>query len=97
MWHIAVICASNVLFACFRCYARLHPRAVNCRKKKCGHSNQVLLLDTILNLVFVCLINSCTHLFCWHVIAVEAKEEDQVDMISSFYQLVAAGGFIYCS
>jgi len=24
-----------------RCYARLHPRAVNCRKKKCGHSNQV--------------------------------------------------------
>ncbi|KAK3042089.1 hypothetical protein RJ639_001791 [Escallonia herrerae] len=22
------------------CYARLHPRAVNCRKKKCGHSNQ---------------------------------------------------------
>lgn len=27
-------------FIC-RCYARLHPRAVNCRKKKCGHSNQV--------------------------------------------------------
>lgn len=26
-----------------RCYARLHPRAVNCRKKKCGHSNQVCL------------------------------------------------------
>ena len=24
-----------------RCYARLHPRAVNCRKKKCGHSNQL--------------------------------------------------------
>ncbi|GKD52921.1 ubiquitin-60S ribosomal protein L40-1, partial [Tanacetum coccineum] len=22
------------------CYARLHPRAVNCMKKKCGHSNQ---------------------------------------------------------
>ena len=22
-----------------RCYARLHPRAVNCRKKKCGHTN----------------------------------------------------------
>ncbi|KAB5519705.1 hypothetical protein DKX38_024024 [Salix brachista] len=20
------------------CYARLHPRAVNCRKKKCGHT-----------------------------------------------------------
>ncbi|PWA90251.1 ubiquitin-60S ribosomal protein L40 [Artemisia annua] len=25
-----------------RCYARLHPRAVNCRKKKCGHSNQLV-------------------------------------------------------
>uniref|UniRef100_A0A8R7Q4Z1 Ubiquitin-like domain-containing protein n=1 Tax=Triticum urartu TaxID=4572 RepID=A0A8R7Q4Z1_TRIUA len=24
-----------------KCYARLHPRAVNCRKKKCGHSNQL--------------------------------------------------------
>jgi hypothetical protein len=30
----------NYFFHC-RCYARLHPRAVNCRKKKCGHSNQV--------------------------------------------------------
>ncbi|RVW88984.1 Ubiquitin-60S ribosomal protein L40-1 [Vitis vinifera] len=27
--------------SCKRCYARLHPRAVNCRKKKCGHSNQL--------------------------------------------------------
>ncbi|KAK9672391.1 hypothetical protein RND81_12G097800 [Saponaria officinalis] len=26
---------------CRKCYARLHPRAVNCRKKKCGHTNQV--------------------------------------------------------
>ncbi|KAG2686636.1 hypothetical protein I3760_09G015600, partial [Carya illinoinensis] len=25
---------------CRKCYARLHPRAVNCWKKKCGHSNQ---------------------------------------------------------
>ncbi|KAL0922873.1 hypothetical protein M5K25_006901 [Dendrobium thyrsiflorum] len=25
----------------YECYARLHPRAVNCRKKKCGHSNQL--------------------------------------------------------
>ena len=25
----------------FRCYARLPIRAVNCRKKKCGHSNQL--------------------------------------------------------
>ena len=28
------------LVAC-RCYARLHPRATNCRKKKCGHTNQL--------------------------------------------------------
>merc|ERR1711870_120425 len=26
---------------CRKCYARLPPRAVNCRKKKCGHSNQL--------------------------------------------------------
>src|SRR5579862_1058989 len=26
---------------CRKFYARLHPRAVNCRKKKCGHSNQL--------------------------------------------------------
>ncbi|CAD6223755.1 unnamed protein product [Miscanthus lutarioriparius] len=24
---------------CRKCYARLHPKAANCRKKKCGHSN----------------------------------------------------------
>jgi ribosomal protein L40E len=24
-----------------RCYARLHPRAVNCRKKKCGRTSQL--------------------------------------------------------
>ncbi|GLT90017.1 hypothetical protein SLE2022_079700 [Rubroshorea leprosula] len=29
------------LMICRKCYARLHPRAVNCRKKKCGHSNQL--------------------------------------------------------
>ena len=28
-------------FTVCRCYARLHPRAVNCRKKKCGHTNQL--------------------------------------------------------
>jgi len=28
---------------CRKCYARLHPRAVNCRKKKCGHTNQLRL------------------------------------------------------
>jgi ribosomal protein L40E/ubiquitin len=26
---------------CRKCYARLPPNAVNCRKKKCGHSNQL--------------------------------------------------------
>lgn len=26
---------------CRKCYARLHARAVNCRKKKCGHTNQL--------------------------------------------------------
>ncbi|MES1914965.1 MAG: Ubiquitin-60S ribosomal protein L40 [Cercozoa sp. M6MM] len=26
---------------CRKCYARLHPRATNCRKKKCGHSTKL--------------------------------------------------------
>jgi large subunit ribosomal protein L40e len=26
---------------CRKCYARLPPRAMNCRKKKCGHTNQL--------------------------------------------------------
>merc|ERR1712169_114900 len=26
---------------CRKCYARLHPRAVNCRKKKCGHATNL--------------------------------------------------------
>ncbi|XP_023571583.1 ubiquitin-60S ribosomal protein L40-like isoform X1 [Octodon degus] len=26
---------------CRECYARLHPRAANCRKKKCGHTNNL--------------------------------------------------------
>ena len=26
---------------CRQCYARLHPRATNCRKKSCGHSNNL--------------------------------------------------------
>ena len=26
---------------CRKCYARLHLRAKNCRKKKCGHSNHL--------------------------------------------------------
>ena len=28
---------------CRKCYARLPLRASNCRKKKCGHSNQLRL------------------------------------------------------
>merc|ERR1711924_514204 len=26
---------------CRKCYARLHPRATNCRKKKCGHTTDL--------------------------------------------------------
>ncbi|KAL3223198.1 hypothetical protein MRX96_027799 [Rhipicephalus microplus] len=26
---------------CRKCYARLHPKATNCRKRKCGHSNNL--------------------------------------------------------
>jgi ribosomal protein L40E len=26
---------------CRKCYARLPPRATNCRKAKCGHTNQL--------------------------------------------------------
>ena len=26
---------------CRKCYARLPPRATNCRKRKCGHSSQL--------------------------------------------------------
>lgn len=26
---------------CRKCYARLPKRATNCRKKKCGHTNQL--------------------------------------------------------
>ena len=44
------LCTEVCWFWSIRCYARLHPRAVNCRKKKCGHSNQVrpqLMLDFV--------------------------------------------------
>ncbi|PRQ23635.1 putative ribosomal protein L40e [Rosa chinensis] len=30
------------------CYAHLHQRAVNCRKKKCGHINQVKFYNLLL-------------------------------------------------
>merc|ERR1711924_301199 len=26
---------------CRKCYAHMHPRATNCRKKKCGHTSQL--------------------------------------------------------
>ena len=26
---------------CRKCYARLPPKASNCRKRKCGHTNQL--------------------------------------------------------
>lgn len=31
-------CEKNI---CRKCYARLPPRSTNCRKKKCGHTNQL--------------------------------------------------------
>ncbi len=34
---------------CRKCYARLHPRATNCRKKKCGRTNQLRLKKKIRN------------------------------------------------
>ena len=34
---------------CRKCYARLPPRAKNCRKKKCGHTNQ-LRVNNYLNI-----------------------------------------------
>ncbi|XP_016882687.2 ubiquitin-ribosomal protein eL40 fusion protein isoform X1 [Homo sapiens] len=35
------VCPHPPLLSLCRCYARLHPRAVNCRKKKCGHTNNL--------------------------------------------------------
>nr|XP_037848360.1 ubiquitin-60S ribosomal protein L40 isoform X1 [Chlorocebus sabaeus]XP_037848361.1 ubiquitin-60S ribosomal protein L40 isoform X1 [Chlorocebus sabaeus] len=35
------VCPHLPLLSLCRCYARLHPRAVNCRKKKCGHTNNL--------------------------------------------------------
>lgn len=34
---------------CRKCYARLPIRATNCRKKKCGHTNQLRLKKKIKN------------------------------------------------
>ncbi|KAK2975110.1 hypothetical protein RJ640_018912 [Escallonia rubra] len=35
-----IVKSLSAAIPCLRCYARLPLRAVNCRKKKCGHSNQ---------------------------------------------------------
>jgi len=32
---------NNEKMICRKCYARLPPKAKNCRKRKCGHSNQL--------------------------------------------------------
>ncbi|CAC27086.1 ubiquitin [Guillardia theta] len=32
---------------CRKCYARMHIKAHNCRKKKCGHSNKLRLKKKI--------------------------------------------------
>uniref|UniRef100_A0ACD5VZB7 Uncharacterized protein n=1 Tax=Avena sativa TaxID=4498 RepID=A0ACD5VZB7_AVESA len=38
---------------CRKCYARLPARATNCRKKKCGHSNEVSLVSTSSSKCFI--------------------------------------------
>lgn len=37
---------------CRKCYARLPLRARNCRKKKCGHSNDLRLKEKIRQINF---------------------------------------------
>ncbi len=32
---------------CRKCYARLPPRATQCRKKKCGHTNMIRMKKKI--------------------------------------------------
>ena len=36
--------APSLLIRPCSCYARLPPRAKNCRKKQCGHSSQVIVM-----------------------------------------------------
>ncbi|KAJ2961272.1 hypothetical protein NQZ79_g3529 [Umbelopsis isabellina] len=38
---------------CRKCYARLPPRATNCRKKKCGHTNQLRIKKKVRYIVKV--------------------------------------------
>ncbi|KAM0914934.1 hypothetical protein ACQ4PT_011200 [Festuca glaucescens] len=57
---------------CRKCYSRLPPRATNCRKKKCGNSNQadesVVYLSQLITIVrvFKCL----SVVFCWKLSSV---------------------------
>lgn len=37
---------------CRKCYARLHPKATNCRKKKCGHCNDLRPKKKLVKLYF---------------------------------------------
>jgi len=56
---------------CRKCYARLHPRATNCRKKKCGHTNNIrpkkklkyTSSSIMVNLILITFnkINQCQH------------------------------------
>ena len=49
---------------CRKCYARLPPKATNCRKRKCGHSSQ---LRPKKKLKQIYIINSCLTLMKrWH-------------------------------
>lgn len=72
----------HFLFCC-RCYARLHPCAVNCRKKKCGHSNQVSSWSILLTVVHYWTPYLMILLFPTFI-SVEAKEEDQVNRCLHF-------------
>ncbi|CAH8528056.1 unnamed protein product [Schistosoma bovis] len=41
---------------CRKCYARLHPKATNCRKRKCGHTSNSQMFRFFSNVV--CLVRS---------------------------------------
>jgi len=64
---INVLKICHVFWFC-RCYARLHPRAVNCRKKKCGHSNQVWFQSVLIfSALFFHNCNPCLCNFGWQL------------------------------
>ncbi|CAF4031627.1 unnamed protein product [Rotaria sordida] len=47
---------------CRKCYARLHPRAVNCRKRKCGHTIQLNLRINLFDTVKGCHLERCSNI-----------------------------------